>query len=456
MVINRRMRLQLLAQSSLFVVLLVVLVTLLAHLAREYRKEWDVTRSARNTLSAATLDVLRKLDGPLAVTAYAVAADAGGTNVQKVVEERLRPYRNAKPDIAFTAVDPREQPKLAAAAGIRTPNELVVEYRNRVEHLPVADFNEQAFANLLMRLARGAENQVLWLDGHGERKLNGAANHDLGDFGRHLQQRGLRVNSVNLAVAQEVPANASALIIASPQVDLLPAEVEKIKRHVERGGNLLWLIDVGPLRGLQPVAELLGLVLGPGTVVDFVLTPRSGPPVFAVGASGYYGRHPITEGFALNTLFPHARQIGAVESDEWRMTPLVDVAPRGWVEVDRLEREVRFDKSRDVAGPVTIAMAFERVIGEHQQRIVVVGSGHFLSNTFLGNGGNLDFGINAVNWIAGADNLITIEPRPATDGSLQIDQAALYLIAFTFLVAAPLAFVLTGTLIWWRRRRAAQ
>ena len=65
------------------------------------------------------------------------------------------------------------------------------------------------------------------------------------------------------------------------------------------------------LRGLQPLAEMLGLVLTPGTVVDFLLQPRTGPPVFAVGAAGNYGRHPITDGFRLNTLFPHARQIGA-------------------------------------------------------------------------------------------------------------------------------------------------
>jgi hypothetical protein len=31
----------------------------------------------------------------------------------------------------------------------------------------------------------------------------------------------------------------------------------------------------------------------------------------------------------------------------------------------------------------------------------------------------------------------------------------LYVIAFSFLVVLPLVFVLTGTLIWWRRRKAA-
>ena len=93
------MRLRLTLQSGLFLALFLTLVMLLAFVARDYRKEWDVTRNARNTLSAQTLDVLGRLDGPLAVTAYAVSQDASGGNVHKNIEERLRPYRRAKPDL---------------------------------------------------------------------------------------------------------------------------------------------------------------------------------------------------------------------------------------------------------------------------------------------------------------------------------------------------------------------
>ncbi|MBX9811399.1 MAG: GldG family protein [Burkholderiales bacterium] len=451
MELNRKIRIQLRLQSGVFVLLLVALTALLAYIAHEYRKEWDITRGTRQTLSQASLDVLKQLDGPLTITVYAVTQDGRGQNLHKSLQEFMRPYQRAKPDIALAFVDPREQPKAAAAAGVRAPVEMVIEYRQRSEHL--TEFNEQALTNVLMRLARGADRLVLWLDGHGERKLNGVANHDLGDFGRQLQQKGLRLNSINLAVAQDVPSNIALLIIASPQVDLLPAEVQKIKHYVERGGNLLWLIDPEPLRGLQPISELLGLVLTPGVVVDPALKPRSGPPAFAVASS--YARHPITNAFRLNTVFPFARQIGAVESDEWRITPLVDVAQRGWVEVGKLDEKVTFDKARDIPGPINIATAFERTVGDRQQRVVVVGTGHFLSNTFLGNGGNLDFGINIVNWLTGDDSLIAVQPRPAADSNLDIDQATLYLIAFTFLLVLPLAFIVTGGVIWWRRRRAA-
>lgn len=452
MQINSRLKLQHAVQSGLFVLLLAVLVALAAYLAREYRVERDITRSARNTLSPATLGALKQLEGPVSITAYAVRQDSSGANIHKALEERLRPYQRAKADLALQFVDPREQPKLAAEAGLRAPNTLVIQYQRRSEQIALPELNEQSFANALLRLARGANNLVLWLDGHGERKLDGMANHDLGGFGQRLREKGFNLSSINLAVAQEVPENAAMLVITQPQAELQPAETDKLLRFLDRGGNLLWLIDTEPLRGLQPLGEKLGLVLTPGTIVDPALAPRSGPPVFAVGAS--YARHPVVGALTFNTLFPHARQIGADDGAGWTVTPLIEVAPRGWVETGRLDAKPAFDKARDFPGPINVASAFERTVNDREQRVLVVGSGHFLSNTFLGNGGNLALGLGMLNWLAGEDAMVSIDPRPASDTRLEIDSTQLYLIAFAVLLVLPLAFAGAGTVVWWRRRNA--
>lgn len=450
--ITGSLRWQLVVQSGIFVVLLALLVALLAWVAHEYRMEKDVTRSARNSLSAATIGALQQMQGPLRVTAYAVRQDASGANIHKLIEERVRTYQRAKRDLELQLIDPREQPKLAAEAGLRAPSTMVIEYQRRTEQIPLNEFNEQNFANALVRLLRGANSLVLWLDGHGERKLDGPANHDLGSFGQQLREKGFSISGINLGLAQEVPANAALLVITQPQVDLQPAEVEKLLNYTDRGGNLLWLIDTEPLRGLQPLAEKLGLVLTPGTVIDPALAPRSGPPVFAVAAN--YARHVVVGTLQYNTLFPHARQIGADDGAGWRVTPLIDVAPRGWVETGKLDAKSTFDKSRDFQGPVNIATAFERTVGDREQRVIVVGTGHFLSNSFIGNGGNLALGTGMFNWLAGEDTLATIDPRPAADTRLDIDGTQLYLIAFVVLLLLPLTFAVTGGVVWWRRRNA--
>lgn len=443
-------RFQLRLQSAIFLVLFLLAVGLLVTLSREYTAQWDITRNSRNSLSQASLDLLKSLPGPVTITAYATRQDPRLGDVRKIIREFIRLYSLAKPDLTLRFVDPAEQPQQTRAAGIQANGEMVVEYQGRSEHLTT--LNEQMLSSLLTRLARSGTRMAFYLDGHGERKLDGMANHDLGDFGRKLEAKGFKTASLNLTLAQDVPDNASLLVIASPQVDLMPGEVEKLKKYLEKGGNLLWLIDQEPLHGLQPLAEKLELVLTPGTVVDPDAEQLNAAPTIALGA--VYGRHPATLGFNLVTAFPYARTVGFGEGKAWQATSLIEVAPRGWVETGKLDGTIAYDKNRDTPGPATIAIALERSVEDRNQRVIVVGNGGFLSNTYLGNGGNLDLGLNLFNWLAGDDSLITIPTKAAQDTSLNLSKNAAAVIAIGFLIILPLAFIAIGIGTWWRRRKA--
>ncbi len=452
MMVNRNVRLRLALQNGVFVLLIVVLAGLLAIAAREYRTQWDVTTSGRNTLSMASIELLRKIAGPVVVTAYATPQDTRFGDLRKLIRDFMARYQRAKPDMRLDFIDPRDQPKAAAAAGVQANGELVIEYGGRRERL--SQLSEVAFTNALVRLARATERLVMSLDGHGERSLINGANHDLGDFGKQLTAKGIEVSALNLAVAPNVPDNVALLITASPQTQVLPNEIEKLVRYLDRGGNLLWLIDQEPLFGLEPIAEQLGLLLTPGIVVDPDSIQRGGRPVMAVAAAGNYSAHPIVRGFRFNTLFPFARALATNPIADWSAVRLIEVAPRGWIESDSLDGRIVFDQGRDIPGPATIAWAFERSRNERTQRVVVVGSGHFLANTYLGNGGNLDLGINMVNWLIGDDTLIAVQPRRVPDASLALSKAALLSIVGIYLIVLPILLLSFGALIWWRRRRA--
>ncbi len=449
MKLNRKLKLQLLLQNGLFVVLLLGLAAAIAWVTRDAKIQWDLTQSQRNTLSQGSAEVLEQMAGPISVTAYATAQDVEG-DVRKTVQTFLAPYQRTKKDFTLIFVDPREQPQKAQAAGVRMNGELVVEYNGRNEHL--TNLTEQELTNLLVRLARSSERQVMSLDGHGERKLDGRGNHDLGEFGNQLTVKGFKTTALNLAQAQDVPDNISTLIIAGPRVDLLPGEAAKIRRWVEKGGNLLWLLDNDSLRGLQALADELGLDLISGTVVD----PRAGglklPATFALATS--YGQHRITENSTMTTVFPYARRIAATEGSKWHHTPLVEVAREGWLETGGINDKVAFDRNRDIGGPIVVAAALERDLGSRKQRVVVAGTGQFLSNQYVGLLGNLDLGVNMVNWLAGDEALITVQPRTRSDLSLELSRAGLALIGIGFLVVLPLAFLVAGGVIWWRRRKA--
>ncbi|HJT50697.1 MAG TPA: GldG family protein [Nitrosospira sp.] len=448
-VIDKRRLYRFLVQSTMFVILLILSVGLAGYVAWETRFQWDVSQNQLNSLSEESLEVLRKIDGPLKATVYASSQDAQSENVAKIIRDFLTPYQLVKSDFEVVFVDPDELPRLADQAGVEVNGEMVVEYNGRRER--VNTFNEQAFANVLFRLARSNEKLLAALSGHGEPKLDGMERRDLGEFGKQLVAKGFKIRTLNLTASPEVPKDTSVLVISSPQFDLSEGEVDKVLAYIADGGNLLWLLDQEPLHGLQPLAEKLQLTLSPGVVIDAKAQKLRLPITFSVVAA--YGQHPVTHNFDYMTVFPFSRQITINENEEWRSVSLVEAAETGWVETGNLEGGAKFDAVYDVPGPVSIAAALSRQLNEREQRVAVVGSSYFVANTYLGYGRNADFGANLVNWLAGDDDLIAIPPPVTRDNSLTLSDWKLSIIALSFLIVMPLIFLASGTIIWWKRRR---
>jgi ABC-type uncharacterized transport system involved in gliding motility auxiliary subunit len=461
MKINRKLRFQLFVQNSFFVVLFLLLVILLGYLASQYRVATDITQANRNILTQGSVNVLKQMKAPINITVFATKDDASsGDNFRKGMIDFVARYQREKKDITLTFINPSEEPKLAQDAGIKSDGEVIVEYQKRTEHItpPIA---EQDMTNLLVRLSRTNQQAVMYLDGHGERNLLGVKNHDIGEFGKQLELKGFKFANPDLTIAQAVPSNGAMLVIASPQVDVSEVEAKKIKTYLESGGNLFWLLDDNNFRGLKEVADYLGLNVSPGITLDMASAQYGADA--RVSFASLYGEHPITTNFMLRTLFPEAHEVTAQGTDEngWKVSNLVEVAPNGWLSSKKLAKDEKpvFNEGKDKRGPINIGVALERVYGKKGQRVVVMGNANFLSNTFITNGGNLDLGVNIVNWLAGDDQLITIQPMPLKDINVTIpDTNTGRLVAWTvfhgFQYFIPLGFMVAGFFFWWKRRKA--
>ncbi|MDP2101157.1 MAG: Gldg family protein [Methylotenera sp.] len=459
--INRKLRFQLLVQNWFFVVLFLMLVVLLGYLANQYHVAKDITQANRNILTQGSVNVLKQMKGPVNITVYATKDDtSSGDNFRKGIVDFVARYQRAKKDINLTFINPSQEPKLAQDAGVKVDGEVVIEYQKRVEHI-TPPFAEQEVTNLLVRLSRTNQQAVMYLDGHGERNLLGVRNHDIGEFGKQLEAKGFKFANPDLTIAQAVPSNGAMLVIASPQVDVSDVEAKKIRAYLDAGGNLLWLLDDDNLRGLNEVADYLGLQVSPGIALDMASAQYGADA--RVAFASLYGEHAITTNFMLRTLFPEAHQVTARGTDEngWKVSNLVEVAPNGWLSAKKLAKDAKpvFDEKNDKRGPINIGVALERTYGKKGQRVVVMGNANFLSNTFITNGGNLDLGVNIINWLAGDDNLITIQPMPLKDINVSIpdtDQGRLvaWIVFHGFQYFIPLGFMIAGFYLWWKRRRA--
>jgi ABC-type uncharacterized transport system involved in gliding motility auxiliary subunit len=461
MKVNPKLRLQILIQNSFFVVLFIALIFLLGFLANQYKFSKDITQANRNTLTTGSINVLKQMQGPITLTVFASEDDVnnGDTFRQGIINFMAR-YQRTKPDINVKFISPIKEPKLAQENGIKEDGEVVVEYQKRSEHIK-PPFAEQEMTNLFMRLSRTSQRAVMYLDGHGERNLIGLKNNDVGEFGKQLESKGLKFANLNLTIESEVPLNGSMLVIASPQKTISPIEAKKIKKFLESGGNLLWLLDDNNFRGLDEIAAYLGLSVSSGQVIDPAEKVEGVNENIASASS--YGEHAITRNFMLGTRFSNAHEVNAKGTldNGWEVSKLIEVSPNGWLESSQVmtNQKPTFDKSKDKAGPINIAVALQRVYGKKGQRVVVVGNGNFLSNTFITNGGNLDLGINMINWLSGDDNLISIQPMPLKDVNVTIpDNQMSFIIAWTvfhsFEYFIPISFFVLGILFWFKRRKA--
>ncbi|HET7570404.1 MAG TPA: DUF4350 domain-containing protein [Gammaproteobacteria bacterium] len=498
MKITPKLKIGLRMQNLVFVVLLLAIVGALAYLTRTYVWQADWTAGGRNSLTDASVKLLKTLDGPVTITAF--ARDNG--QLRDAIRRFIGKYQRADAKIALKFVNPDTEPARVRDLGITSNGELYVQYQGRSDK--VSQLTEPALTNALLKIARASASKVVFLTGHGERSPKGHANFDYGQFAKALKAKGFKVATLNLTTTPKIPADTALLVIASPQANYLPGEVKLIQNYVAGGGNLLWLHDPGPLHGLAPLAKALDVHFMKGTIVD--ATSR----LFGVQDVRWlvlakYPPSEITRHLDLETLIPGATAVQPDPDEKWRATPFLKSRslPRSWLESGKLEGEIKFDKDAgDQGGPLDIGITLARPLAglkqiaesdgpvgaaagrDHQksraalaptkdantqgntdppakadpsqgdQRVVVIGDGDFLANAYLGNGGNLDLGLNIFNWLSGNDNFIDINVPPAPDKHLVLSQVGQSLLGAGFLIALPLLLLLYGGLIWFRRRRA--
>lgn len=457
MELNRKIRLQLLLHNIAYHLLLLAACALLGWLSVRYTAEADLSARNRNTLSPASLEILSQLDSPLGVDVY-----VGDDEVTRdAVRQLIGRYQRHKEDLQLAFINPDTNPARVRELGINTAGEIIVEYQGRQERLQ--HLSEETFTNTLQRLARGGERWLVFLSGHGERDPQGQQNHGLADLGKRLADKGFRVQTHNTLANPLIPDNTRVLVIAGPSAAYLPGETRLLAEYVAAGGNLLWLADPdGKDHGLAALARQLGIRFLPGVVLDATAQNFGiSEPDFALVTD--YVATPLTPGFSQFTLYPQAAALETVADENalgFSAQPFLQTSARSWTETGRIEGAVRFDENTaERAGPLTLGLALSRPLGaasadatKKEQRVVVIGDGDFLSNSFLGNGGNLELGLNIFNWLSHDDRFIDIAPVSAPDAQVELSTAGIVVIASFFLLVLPLGLLAAGLTIWLKRR----
>ena len=339
--------------------------------------------------------------------------------------------------------------------------EIIIQYGNAQERLQT--LNEQTFTNALQRLLRSEIRWVVFLTGHGELDPYAQSDAGLAKFTARADQQGYSIQSLNLLATPKIPDNTRILVIASPQKDYLAGELEIVLNYIRRGGNLLWLTEPESTAELGLIGKELGISRLPGVVVDaagqlFGITQ----PDFVLVVN--YPDGEIMRDINEFTLFPQA--VGLTADDDnplnFSATAILRTLARSWTESGPIEGNIEFnDNNGEIAGPIDIGIGLTRTVEQAQesnnansvQRIVIIGDGDFMTNSYIGYGSNMLLSTNLLNWLSHDDDLISIDAVSAPDTQLNISTRTVILIMLFFLFIIPLALVAIGIAIWLRRRK---
>jgi ABC-type uncharacterized transport system involved in gliding motility auxiliary subunit len=444
------------------------LLALLAFLSTRYHHRWDWTEAKTHSLTDQTLGTLAGLDQDVKVTA--VFAQIAAPEAKDLLER----YRIAAPErFHVEFVDPQAQPGRLAELGVeagRLEGGLLHVAIGK-DSVDVKEVSEVALTQAIVKLTRQEQKKVYFLDGHNERPIEGpeaAEGGGMKDAAEALRNENYIVETLLLAAKGEVPADANVVIDAGPTRPFHESESKALERYVAGGGTLLVMID--PRAGTDLGVNLgkWGIELGDDVIVDRV-QGMFGRPTSPFAAE--YGDHDITRELGDATLFHVARSVQPAGAAAGAVAPIVRTGADSWAErdMDRLltKGEAAFDAGQDLKGPVSVAVAGTLDLsgsdgappaaepGEQKTaRIVVFGDSDFASNQLIAEFRNRDLFVNAVNWLLGDVEAISVRPGQPRASRLQLTSEQFLEIRYLALFVMPEVIAVLGVIAWWQRRRA--
>lgn len=456
--------------GSLASVLLVAgVLIVVALLADWHQVRWDLTRGQSQSLTPVTRNLLKQVDRPLAM----IALIPEGSPEREPIKDLLQRYAYYNPKVGWQLLDPEREPLKAKEAGYRFPGNVLLEYEGRRQMADRPD--EDSLSNALRRILKPLRKKVYLLSGHGERDPADQGPNGLQTANRALENEGYEVGSLNLVTQPEVPQDAAAVIVASPNKPLLGGEVEALKGYLNQGGRLL--VMMGPFQdaGVKGFLAGYGITLDDGIILDVNQVSQSLRLSLVMPLAVRYGPTRITRDFKnLLTIYPMSRPLALGKNVKGVvLQTLVSSMPSSYEKIGKewlKSGKGNFDPKTDKKGPFIIgalaeikpegkpgSSAKEQQPGPGQPEeknrgyLAVYGNVDFASNAYFNLLGNGDLFLNTENFLAAEEQQIMV--RKALKAQLLVlTGRQLWILLLASLVGAPLVMLLAGIRAYRLRR----
>jgi len=487
--------------TNAFVATLSVLIILglINFLGIRYHLRLDLTDSQLFTLSPQSRELVSNLPETMKVWLFSKEQ-----NIQD--RELLDNYHRQSNKFKFEYVDPQLKPGIAEKFGVKDYGEVYLEFQNKRQVVQIISENERLsevkLTARLQQITSSKTAKIYFLQGHGEHPLS-ASKGAISQAIQGLIDKNFITSGLNLAEQPQVPDDAAVIVVAGPQKELLTGEITALQNYLNRGGNLLLMIDPNTNPKIDTILKDWGVRLDNRLAIDTSgANLQLGPAAILVTE---YGQHPITKDFGKNiSVYPLTRplEIDSVSGIESMVLLKTKPYPSSWAESDQKSEKLEFNEGKDLKGPLTLGVALTRKLSNQtsptptpiptnsptpiptnsptpiptnsptpiptnsptpipinspatakESRLVVFGNSNFAVDGLFGQQLNGDVFLNSVSWLSQQDQqLLSIRPKEPKNRRIIISTFQANLLTISALFLLPLIGLVTGFIIWWKRR----
>ncbi|GAB4341070.1 MAG: Gldg family protein [Calditrichia bacterium] len=436
------------ANSILMTVIVLGIIVLLAFITNRHKVRADLTAKGLYSLAEQTKSVLNNLKKDVKIIGFYKKAD------EVMARDIFEEYSYLSDHVKYEFVDPNQKPQIARRYGIASYNVVVVECNGKRE--TINQLSESNLTNAIIKVSRELDKVIYFTTGHGEKDIENAEANGYKTAAEGIRKENYLVKTTNLAQEKKLPEDCSVLVIAGPQADFFPSELDTIAKYLERGGKLMVLLDARwKTHELVKFLKDYNIKVGDNIVVD-----ASGVgQLFGMGPEmplvSKYENKDIFKDFNIMTFYPLVCSVetGSGGKAGYSASTLFKSGPNSWAESDYNKSPISFDEGKDINGPVSLAvLSTKNHSGNKKSRILVIGDSDFAGNAYIRNSGNYDAFLNEINYLAEEEDQITIRPKEIDDRRVNLTAKDSKIVLYVSVFALPLLIIIAGVVIYFRRR----
>lgn len=433
---------------------------LLLVLAARHNVRIDFTPGHEHSLTAATREILARLDRGVTITAFYEAQDAEGRGAMHDLLER---YATASSRIRVGLRDLDRSPGLANALGVTRYGAGVVEIEGNPARIPLDVVDEEAVSGALLRLVDPARRVVYFTAGHGEHDPFGAdERRGYGTIGQALAAEQFVIRRLETLGSGPDLDEAAAIVVAGPRQDFAAVEIDALAGFIAAGGGVLVLVDPETPPRLAAFLDAYGLHPSNDVVVDERGSLVGGDPLLP--RITYLNQNVLPRPPADPPVLADAQSIALGDlPTRIERTYLASTAEHTWADTDRgirRDRAARFDPGADHRGPIPVAAYARAGDGDDDTGggLAVVGDADFASNLYVGLLGNRDFFLSLLDLLTHRELRGMLDPSRPRGGisGLTLTTAESRIIFWATVVFPPTIVMLAGIGAAIRRRRSVR